>query len=59
MSLSLPNKQIISVKEARKLLGVNYKDTPDDDIRILINDCEQLARLTIRQYLVRKSQVVK
>lgn len=52
-------RPIISVKEARKLLGSAYKDSPDSDIKLLVNDCEHVARLTIRQYLVRKSHVVK
>lgn len=56
---SLGKRPIISVKEARKLLGSNQRNYSDSDIKLLVNDCEQLARLSIRQYLVRKSHVVK
>ena len=49
----------ISVKEARKLLGLGAKNKTDDEIKFLITDCEQIARLSIRQYLVRKSGVVQ
>ena len=56
---SFQKPHIITVKEARKLLGATAKDLSDQAIKSLVSDCEQLARLTIRQYLIRKSGMVK
>jgi len=54
MNLVSP-KPIISLKEARKLLG--YKASQklsDEELQKLIHDYEFLARQSIREYLVRK-----
>lgn len=56
---AIGRRPIISINEARKSLGSAAKSLSDKEIKLLIGDCEQLARLTIRQYLVRKSRVVK
>lgn len=40
---------IISVKEARKLLGTEYDNMSDDQIEEIIVQLEEIARLTIRQ----------
>jgi hypothetical protein len=45
---------IISIKEARKLLGVSSRTMTNSEIRALIKDYELLARHAIRDYLVRK-----
>jgi len=50
----LPKPQIITTKEARKLLGTKARDMTNEEVSSLINDYEQLARLAIQQYLVRK-----
>ena len=44
-------KPIISIKEARKLLGKKYEQVSDEDIEVMINQFDEIARLTIRQYL--------
>lgn len=50
---------LISVKEARKLLGVHAKNLTDEEIKGLVIDAEHLARFSIQQYLVRKSDMLK
>lgn len=50
----LSNHLIISVKEARKLLGAEAAAMTDTEIKVLIRDYEILARQAIREYLVRK-----
>jgi len=52
-TLSSP-KLIISVKEARKLLGGTGKDLSNSDIEAMVRDYSSLARYAIRDYLVRK-----
>ncbi len=53
-SLSLVRpKQIISIKEARKLLG-DSSELSDEDVKVMIRDYEILARQAIREYMVRK-----
>ena len=49
---------IISVKECRKLLGASSNAMTDLEIKEMIYDYEQLARITIKQYMVLKSGVV-
>lgn len=50
---------LISVKEARKLLGVHSKGLTNEEIQRLVIDAEHLARFAIQQYLVRKSDVLE
>ena len=51
-------KTIISVKETKKLLGSAAKELTDDEIKKMLLDCERIARQTVREYMVRKSEVV-
>jgi hypothetical protein len=48
MPKSLPTTLIISVKEARKLLGQQNKDLTDDQLEKLIVDLSAIAKLYIR-----------
>lgn len=50
---------LISVKEAQKLLGQKSKSLTKEELETLIIDGEQLARFTMHEYLVRKSEVVE
>lgn len=52
-------KLLISEKEARKLLGAHARGLSKEDITVLIQDSEHLARFAIQQYLVLKSEMVK
>ncbi|HEY5268010.1 MAG TPA: hypothetical protein VII94_02655 [Candidatus Saccharimonadales bacterium] len=49
---------IISVKEARKILGTKYNCLSDDDLRIIIGDIEQISVLFLRYYLVLNTPLV-
>jgi len=44
-------KDIISVKEARKLLGKESGKLSDDEVTTIINDLDWLARMAIKDYL--------
>ena len=50
---------LISVKEARKLLGKSSENLTKEEIEKLIANSEQMTRFVIQQYLVRKSEVLK
>lgn len=53
--LPLTPKPIISLKEARKLLGIKESQKlTNDDLKKLILDYEFLARQAVKEYLVRK-----
>jgi hypothetical protein len=41
-------KPIISVKEARKLLGIEYKDKADGEILELIEQVHEFARIALK-----------
>lgn len=43
-------KPIMSVKEARKLLGKDYKDRSDADIERIVQDTHELAKLTLDMF---------
>lgn len=45
---------IISVKEARKILGILSKDLTNEDIIHLINCLEQMAQINVQDIMVRK-----
>lgn len=49
-----PVKPIISVKEARKLMGKSGEKMSTDEVKQMISDYEALARYAIREYLVLK-----
>lgn len=67
LAFSAPNKQpiaeniepIISLKEARKILGLSVKDTTDGELRELLLQQEQIIRFIFRKYRVHKNAVVK
>ena len=44
-------KLIISVKEARKLMGRNAKNLSDEEVEKAITDLDFIARMAIRDYL--------
>jgi len=41
-------KPIMSVKEARKILGKDAKNMTDDQIITLVDDVDELAKLALR-----------
>jgi hypothetical protein len=47
-------KPLITVKEARKLLGASAKNLTNEEIKVMIRDYTSLARYAVRDYLVRK-----
>lgn len=47
-------KPIISIKEARKLLGKNNKDLSDEEIAKLVEDLDFLAKHAIEQFKEKK-----
>lgn len=49
---------IISVKEARKMLGLSMNDTTDEELRELLLQQEQIIRFIFRKYRVHKNAVV-
>jgi hypothetical protein len=59
---SLQNKNIkpiISVKEARKLLGISAKDITNEELLELILQQEQIIRFIFKNYRVHKSTMVE
>lgn len=51
-------KPIISVKEARKLLGVSAKDMTNEELKELIIQQEQIIRFVFRKLSVHKQSMV-
>lgn len=51
-------KPIISVKEARKMLGLSAKDVTDEELKELLLQQEQIVRFILHKYRVHKSEVV-
>lgn len=51
-------KPIISVKEARKILGLSAKDVTDKELKELLLQQEQIVRFILRKYRVHKNEVV-
>lgn len=49
-------RPIISVKEARKLLGKSAKELTDDQIQEVINDLSQFAKTHLKKKSVKKSK---
>lgn len=39
---------IISIKEARKILGVEYRDEPDSMVEAVINDLDFMAEILLK-----------
>lgn len=52
----MDQKPIISVKEARKLLGKEYRDRSDGEIKKIIEDTHELAKIALE---VAKQKVMK
>ena len=50
-----PQKPIISLNEARKLLGASAKDITNEELLQLINDTETVVRIGVRQYIRSKN----
>jgi hypothetical protein len=59
MSTSLAAKPIVTVNEARKILGKEAEDMSNDDIKRLIQAFDSIATLIIRNYSVPKCEVKK
>jgi hypothetical protein len=54
--LTLPaEQQVISVKEARKLLGQKAKTLTNKELEILIQETETVVTLSIRTYISSKN----
>jgi len=52
-------KPIISVKEARKMLGLSAKDITDEELYELLLQQEQIIRFIFRKYRVRNNGMVE
>lgn len=52
---SYSKKLIISLKEARKLLGASSKSITNEELEKLINDTETVVRLGLREYIRSKN----
>ncbi len=46
---------VISVKEARKLLGQKSKNLTNEEIKALIRDAETVVRVSVREYIGSKN----
>ncbi|HSX46499.1 MAG TPA: hypothetical protein VLF87_00710 [Patescibacteria group bacterium] len=54
--LTVPaEQQVISVKEARKLLGQKAKTLTNKELEILIQETETVVRLSIRTFISSKN----
>jgi len=51
-------RPLISVKEARKLLGSAATPVTDVELETMILESEQVLRFIFKQYLVRNDEVV-
>lgn len=51
----LDSKPIVSVKEARKMLGSIADNLTDGELMQLVNDTETVIRVLLRQYLRSKN----
>lgn len=54
-----PIEPIISLSEARKILGLAAKDVADEELREILLQQEQIIRFIFRNYRVRKNTMVK
>jgi len=52
------NKPIISLKEARKLLGSDAAHLTNEELEAMIGQSEQVIRYIMRHYLVHKKSMV-
>lgn len=51
----LTTRPLITVKEARKILGQDAKSMTDQDIRRLVESYDEIAKLIIRDHSVLKT----
>jgi hypothetical protein len=58
MSLQLEQKPLITIKEARKLLGSLADSSSDEELMQLIETQTQLVRLALSDFMVRKISMV-
>ncbi|HSH56150.1 MAG TPA: hypothetical protein VK983_05005 [Candidatus Limnocylindrales bacterium] len=54
-SLQTNNRMVITVKEARKLLGQKSKDLTNEELQALIQDVETLVRISVRKFIGSKN----
>lgn len=50
-----PAKQVVSLKEAQKLLGQKSKNLTKEELEALITETETVVRLSIRTYISSKN----
>jgi hypothetical protein len=55
ISTITPAKQVVSLKEAQKLLGQKAKTLTNKELQTLITETETVVRLSIRTYLRSKN----
>ncbi len=53
--LNINDQQVITVKEARKLLGQISKELTKEELEVLIRATETVVRLSIRTYISSKN----
>ena len=53
------SRPLISVKEARKLLGKVADGLTNEEIKVLVTQLEQIARLGVRDYMVRNNAKIE
>ncbi|HXR49763.1 MAG TPA: hypothetical protein VN778_01925 [Verrucomicrobiae bacterium] len=46
---------VISVKEARKLLGLKSKNLTNEELKLLIQDTQTVVRICVREYIGSKN----
>lgn len=56
---ALDVKPLITAKEARKILGIAAENLTNEELEALISNLEQIARTSVRDYLVRKNDTIK
>jgi hypothetical protein len=54
----MPNDSLISIKEARKLLGKGGRGLSDGEVSQLIENFDSIAKLLIKHEAVLKSSVI-
>lgn len=52
-------KPLITVKEARKILGKVAESLTNEEIKALVTQLEQIARLGVRDYMVRNNAKIE
>ena len=55
ISTITPARQVVSLKEARKLLGQKAKTLTNKELETLINETETVVRLSVRTYISSKN----